>query len=215
MSPRTRPPPKRSTFEGSPPIIDKKVRLERLPPTVRSFLANADYCYEVVATADDDTKRKYWCAGCQYYWSLPEKKRLKKARADIKTKKYLCPQIWKKDTNNKQQQMFKENVLLYIQENVSVVDIPTEALAEIFPDAMASDGAIGEAPGTNHGICRTEGRKGLVGDSDEFIASTTEKEDGDDTTTTTDDDEVVVIDVQRQPVSYPQFAANTVTISKF
>ena len=51
-----------------------------------------------------------------------------------------------------------------------------EALADFFPDATASDGAIDEAPGTNHGIGRTERRKGLVGNSDEIMQVSDDEE---------------------------------------
>ena len=93
--------------------IGEEVDCSRLPPRLRSFLSKAEYCHEVVPAESFRIRQQYWCEGCNYYASLSPKKQLSRARGDYKTKKLLCPKIWKKDVKEKKDIAWKDRVLKF------------------------------------------------------------------------------------------------------
>jgi hypothetical protein len=132
--------PKRSNIDivfsqGVVPVT-KKAKTDtcsrRLPPKIRSLYNQANYCYDVVASADPDLRVRLWCFGCQKYMDLPQHKRDKKARSSYKHKTMKCLQIWLKDdvalVDQKLinwKQSFDDNVL---QNAHLFIDVPIEKL---------------------------------------------------------------------------------------
>jgi hypothetical protein len=132
--------PKRSkidiTFSQVVAPVAKRSKIDtcsrRLPPKIRSLYNHANFCYDVVPTADPDVTGRLWCSGCQKYMDLPQHKRNKKPRSSYKHFTMKCLQIWLKEKDELCDQKsinWRQSFDDYVLQNAPlIIEIPIEKL---------------------------------------------------------------------------------------